>query len=379
MKIALLVSGIIHHRKESLAITTINFAKELQLQGHKVKIITRKKKSTPEYEEVGGVKIHRMKAFGKSFLYNKLFCFPLGVKKHGPFDIIHNFSSSPLLVLKALLSKWFYCRKAIVIHSLKSYPVIKDMRDKNLRRYVYSKLGNFTFKLLNFANMVTVSTKVYADKLLNKGVKKNKIKRINSHIDLEKFKPLNKKEIKKRYAYDQKIVFYYGGMWAIKGIDYLINAIPSITVNNPGVKFLFAPRNKEAIEQYSKVMQGKGITNFEFIMEGEIVDHVNLADVVVMPYPHLEGTEANPSCILESLACGTPVVTTNLPELKEVFEDSVIFAEPRDSESLAEQINFVLNNDVSPMIEKGLKKVQEFDVKKVTKEFLEIYNQFLNK
>lgn len=84
---------------------------------------------------------------------------------------------------------------------------------------------------------------------------------------------------------------------------------------------MIAPRYQN-FEQQQKLVEQLNIKPMvEFILENiKIEDYVNFADVVVLPYRNFLGTEGNPSCLLEAMACKTPVVTTNLPELKEIIE-----------------------------------------------------------
>ena len=106
----------------------------------------------------------------------------------------------------------------------------------------------------------------------------------------------------------------------------------------------------------------------------KINEYVAMADVVVLPYPTLIGTEGNPSCLLESMASKTLVVTTALPELNEVFGNYVIMAKPRDLDSLVKKINLSLNKSHKKMIEKAYKKSKEFGIEVITKQFLDLYS-----
>ena len=112
-----------------------------------------------------------------------------------------------------------------------------------------------------------------------------------------------------------------------------------------------------------------------------IEEYVSMADMVVLAYPSLIGTESNPSCLFESMAAKTPVVTTNLPELREIFEPEkdVLMAEPKNVESLALQIKRLLED---PQLGKNLTesaylKSKSFDVKIISKQFLELYESLL--
>lgn len=359
MNIAFLPAGALRNPKESAHITIMELAKTMASAGHNVVIITRKSEGTPVKEEKDGVLIYR----SQFSFFRKLLSHPfalrsiqkeLGIK----FNIIHSFSATPLFVLSGWCAKLF-SRKAKHIHTLKSY----------------SKRKGNVYLLLNLADSVTVPTHIFADKLTL--VSKKKINVIRSPIRGDKFYPQDKKKLKKKLGFkDQKIIFYYGGMWDNKGINVLLKSMPLVVQNNHNVLLLCAPRYNQIEEQRQLVKELKIDNDVQFITEDIAIEkYVNLADVVALPYKNLIGTEGNPSCLLEAMGCKTVVVTTDLPELREIAEGCVLFAKPNDVNSLAQIIDYALNNDNSKMIEKAYIKSLEFDIKKIADFFLTIYKK----
>ena len=279
------------------------------------------------------------------------------------FNIIHNFSASPLFAIKTFLAKRTQ-KQAKTVHTLKSYS--------------RSKLGSLKFaRILNLVDAVTVPTQVMANNLIANGVKKRKVHVIHSHINTTKFIPLDKARLKSKYGYvNQKIVFYYGSTYYKKGLQNLIQASQNINA-----QIIIAPRDFPDQEFFTSI---KNRPNIKVITEDiNVVDYVNFADLVVLPYLDLTATEGNPSCLLEAMACKTPVVTTNLPELRELFQpaEDLLIAEPNNVESLTFQINRLLHNPTlaKTLTENAFKKIDRFDVKVITKQFINLYNSLLNK
>ena len=377
MNIVLMVSGILQSKKESLALTTLSLAQELMKKGNHVTVISRNKWHQPSFEVIDGVSFLRTTSIWKFPLYNKLLAFPLALRKLENIDVIHSFSASPILVLRSLLAKKLYAKNARVIHTLKSYPIKENITAKS-GSFFLSRLGDSFYRLLNYADYLTVPTETYARKLVQKGVHQHKIKVIYSFIDLHKFFPQDKEQLKIIYGYkNKKIIFHYGSMWEIKGTDYLINSLPFIIKHVSNVRVILAPRNQEqALEKYMPLIKKLKLEHHvEFVLHDlKIEDYVNLADVVVLPYPHLEGTEGNPSCLLEALACKTPVVSTALPELKELFSDCAVLVEPKNAQALARAVVSVLHGD-SLMIKKGLETVKEFSIENIAAQFLSFYQR----
>ncbi|HLD34195.1 MAG TPA: glycosyltransferase family 4 protein [Candidatus Nanoarchaeia archaeon] len=269
-------------------------------------------------------------------------------------DIIHAFAAAPLLAMNAIAVKRLQ-PSAKTVFSLKSYS--------------RHPLGSLWFSpILNTINAVTVPTNVYAEKIKHHGLKNKKIHIIRSSIDTEYFVP--KKEVKKK---NHKIVLYYGSLFSSKGVDYLIAASEQIRQAHPEALIVIAPREGSNKELEQKVKDKK---NIKIVPEINVLDYVNLADIVVLPYTDLTATEGNPSCMLEAVACKTAVITTDLPELQEIFTyDEVMKVRPRNSAALAEAINSLLSDGKKrkQMTENAYRKIKEFDIRKITKEFEGLY------
>lgn len=352
MRIAFLAAGSLSNPKESSRITLLLLAKELQKQGHQVILIARKRPSLPPEESVEGVRILR----------SSLLTFPRTVRqleKEGHWDIIHGFSAAPLF---ALIS--FGCsqvtEKAQCIHSLKSSP-----------RELWKKGGEV---FLNLMSKVTVPTQVQASGL--KWVQKKKVSVLPSVIDTQKFRPRNQGKLKKKYGYEnKKIIFYYGALWKNKGFDLLLESLPRLHETN--FLLLCAPRYHQISEQQQRARQ-LGISNQVLFLTQDVAieEYVAMADVVVLPYRSLAGTEGNPSCLLEAMASKTPVVTTDLPELREIAEGCILMAQPGDVASLVDQISQALQKYPTELMETAYQKSQEFSVERVSKQVLELYQPY---
>lgn len=95
-----------------------------------------------------------------------------------------------------------------------------------------------------------------------------------------------------------------------------------------------------------------------YVDEATIFNLYNHAMVFV--YPSLyEGFGLPP---LEAMACGVPVIISDIPPLKEVAGDVAIAFNPEDHEELAAMIDRVLSSESlrSDMIQKGIQKAKEY-------------------
>ena len=215
-----------------------------------------------------------------------------------------------------------------------------------------------------------------------------KIKVIRSNIDETNFYVMSKEKLKLKYGYSKnKVILYYGPLTDRKGVRYLISAFALLCRKNSSYKLVLACKNavriNDHINQVKKQMNVLKIGSdcVDFVKFGvPIAEYVNLADVVVMPYPELIGTEGNPSCILESMACGTPVVTSDLPELIEFLnQDLVYFAKAKDYKSIASKIDECFNSKekTKKMAAKSLEYVKIFFTAKICEEHIRYYEKLI--
>ena len=81
--------------------------------------------------------------------------------------------------------------------------------------------------------------------------------------------------------------------------------------------------------------------------------------------------------VLEAMACGTPVVASNVCSLPEVVKDNGILVNPYDVEDIANGIYKVLkdNNLRQKLIKKGLCYVKDFSWEKSAQKHIEVYEK----
>jgi len=83
--------------------------------------------------------------------------------------------------------------------------------------------------------------------------------------------------------------------------------------------------------------------------------------------------------VVEAMACGIPVICSNLSSLPEIAGKAALFINPFSQEEIAAAIYRVLtDNDLAAsLVEKGLKRAKKFSLKKAACQMLTIYNQTL--
>ncbi len=157
-----------------------------------------------------------------------------------------------------------------------------------------------------------------------------------------------------------------------KGTDELLYAAKVIHTENPDVIFRIVGGFDGAYENKVKAAQDEGYIEY-LGHQSDIHSLIKVSHAVVHPSYH----EGMSNVLLESAACGRPVIATDVPGCRETYEDGVsgISCKARDAESLVNAIRkFIeLSDDrKAEMGREGRKKAeQEFDRLIVIRKYLE--------
>ncbi len=141
-------------------------------------------------------------------------------------------------------------------------------------------------------------------------------------VNLEQFKPVGKESARQYLGFgNDKIILFVGRIDPLKGIDKLIKAIPYLQ-NIQGLRLVViggGEQNQPEIEQLQKLACNLNIqdsvTFLGLIKHAQLPYFYSAADACVVP-SYYESFEL---VALESLACGTPVVATDVGNLKSVI------------------------------------------------------------
>ncbi|WP_053181381.1 glycosyltransferase family 4 protein [Sunxiuqinia dokdonensis] len=151
--------------------------------------------------------------------------------------------------------------------------------------------------------------------------------------------------------------------------NFQVQLLGEMGVNNP----LAIPASE--MEQFCE----KGYINY-LGKTDDVKTVIQQADAVILPSYYREGT---PKSLLEALAIGRPIITTNMPGCKETVIDEVngFICDPKSIDDLASKMERFLNLDFSKKLEMGKqsRKLAEtkFDEQIVIDEYLKAINRAL--
>nr|WP_320120005.1 glycosyltransferase family 1 protein [uncultured Marinifilum sp.] len=185
-------------------------------------------------------------------------------------------------------------------------------------------------------------------------------------------------EIKNKYNLPDHFLFFLG------------NTDPK--KNTKGVLKAFADFNSQSEKQYKLVMLDYNESALQSLLSEighpEIREHIQLTGYVpniempaiinqcdVFLYPSMRESFGIP--ILEGMACGVPVITSNTSSMPEIAEDAAHIVDPRKPKQITEGIIKILaDNDYKDMlIKKGLERSKFFSWKRMAEENLKLYKE----
>jgi glycosyltransferase involved in cell wall biosynthesis len=181
-----------------------------------------------------------------------------------------------------------------------------------------------------------------------------------------------------QYGLNRPFILYVGGLNPRKNVPELICAFAKIYRDLPdGQQLVILGGESRHLTQLKLLVEAldlKDEVRFPgFVDSAELPAFYNGADLFV--YPSLyEGFGLPP---IEAMACGTPVITSNVSSLPEVVGEAALTVNPRDTLQLAEAILEILKNEElrQSLIEKGFQQCREYQWSSIAARILAVYRK----
>lgn len=241
----------------------------------------------------------------------------------------------------------------------KSIFLNQSSRNYNDKKKIFSEIKNLTI----------VTPSMWLKKIVEKSFFNQSVTCINNGIDLERFKISNnyKKLSGKLNLTKTKIILGVASIWdERKGFDDFIKL--SALINSKFKIILIGLSKKQMKKLPSNII---GVQRTENI--SELVSYYNLADVFINP----TSADNFPTTNLESLACGTPVVTYNTGGSPESIDSNTgIVVEEGDLKGLLLAVDKIISSKTNFSKEQCRSRAEKFyDKKDRFNDYLELYKQ----
>ena len=259
-----------------------------------------------------------------------------------------------------------------------SKPFVVTVHGEDVTKY--SKmlfLKHFSKDALSRCDRIISVSKSLKDEIYKSNLSKKHIDVVPSGYNVGRFKPLDMKKCRKllNLPENKKIVLFVGHLIERKGVEYLIRSIKILSEENKGILCYIVGTG--ILENKLRGVASELDLKNKIIFVGkkkpdEIPIWMNACDVLVLPSLN----EGLPNVVSEALACGKPVVATNVAGTPEILNNDVGYlVKPKDVAGLAKKISKALNKKFNK--ERLLKRANDFSVTDSVKKLAKIYEECL--
>ena len=296
--------------------------------------------------------------------------------KYKPDIIISGLNYANIIV--ALSVKWAKVPSKLILTEHSSYSG-KNVQTNKIKYLMFKKLIKLSYKFAD--NIVCVSKGISEEVRQLTGIKQCEdiIKVIyNPIVDKElTFKSIE--NVKDAWINNKnfKVIISMGRLTKQKDFPTLIKAF---------AKYLASNRNTKV----KLIVMGEGESRPELermVNDLRLNNYVNLLGYVDNPYAYLSKadlfvlssrSEGFGNVIVEAMACGTPVISTNCPTGPgEIIEDGIngFLVPVGDEEKLAKKISEVINNEglQRKIAKNAFSRAQDFKVSKIVREYEQLF------
>lgn len=245
--------------------------------------------------------------------------------KNNKIDILHT-------NLNTILFTMFYARKYKIQKRIFTFHSTADRIDSKLKK----KLYKYAFNKLNFIP-VAISDFIKDTVIKEFKLDSNKIECIYNGVNIKNFSFIEKEII------EPIKLINVGTLYNIKNQQLLINSVKQLIDKGYNIKLMLLGDGQMREELTSLVSELKIGNYVEFVgVVSNVKDYLNDADI----YCCSSLVEGLPIAVLEAMACGLPVVTTNAGGIVDIVFNGVngIIVKDFNISSYVEAIEHLLKN-----------------------------------
>lgn len=316
-------------------------AETLAALGWRMQVLTKHLKGLPKHETLNGVEVRRLWASTvpktQSALLTLSFFYRLLLAPRG--QVIH------------LNQLYREILPALVARRLRGSPIVVRLACGgaygDVARLLTKPDGKLMLRLARRADAMISLSQQITQELLEQGFDPARIVEIPNGVDIHRFRPVSAQERarlrRELHLPEGQLVLYVGRLHYQKGLESLLRAWKDVSQSQPQAHLLLVGQGPEG-EKLEKLAAELGLSaSLHFPGHVEpILPYMQASDVFVLP-SFFEGLS---NALLEALACGLPVVTTNIGGTCEVVRPEVdgLLIEPGDVPALADALGRVLGD-----------------------------------
>jgi glycosyltransferase involved in cell wall biosynthesis len=370
-------------------------AEGLVAENYQVMVLTRRTNTSQKSKEiVGGVEVYRLSPVGHQHWkkWGLLFSAILAlIRYRKKYDLIL-VSGFRVIGLAAVLTS-LITRKICILKADNNGEMSGDFFTGGLSKYGLRKNSVLVSLFLILRNAVLRRAHAFIalssdlhDELIQYGnIPAHKIHHIPNCVDTSIFHPVNlsgKLEIRKNLGLPQKdvLVIYTGRLVSYKGLFTLLKSWEQVCKEHSNTSLLLVGGGSLDIynceDDLRDYVQRNNLQDcVSFIGEVQNVSHyLQAADIFVFPTEK----EAFGISLIEAMACGLPVISTDVGGLKDIIVDkwNGLMIQPREVHGLKHAITTLLDDSSLPLElgQKALETIKKsYSVETVLQKYIELF------
>ncbi len=282
--------------------------------------------AAPRFEVQDGFDIYHPRFFSVPGLFKSLdgFFMALGsltamwrLRRRFQFNLIDSHFAYPDGYAATLLGKWL------------KLPVTITLRGTEVPHARLSGRRQRMIEAMRSATRIFSVSESLRRHAIGLGIDADKIRVVGNGVDTEKFAPVAKHEARAQLGIDQQapVLISVGALVERKGFHRVIERLPSLCKRFPGLRYLIiggaSPEGDWTLQLQQQVAE-LGLQENVIFLGGlppqELKIPLSAADVFVLATRN----EGWANVFLEAMACGLPVVTTDVGGNAEVVSDNCL-------------------------------------------------------
>ncbi len=383
-----------------------DLSREFSRRGLAVDIFTRSQEpAAPRIQPLAeNARVIQVKAgpeapYNKNLIYHHLDEFVAGVEAHTradrvTYDLIYGHYWLSGLVAARLRQSWN-------IPILQMFHTLAEMKNRVAQSQAEREPDqrvNSESEVMRLADRLIAATPLEKNQMnWLYGALPEKITIVPPGVDLERFQPLDQGEARRRIGVppEHQMILFVGRIQPLKGIDTIVRALalikqrePKLTQNVCVAVIGGDPNPDSELEQAefarldslrAELGLGDLVTFLGAKDQDTLVYYYSAAEMVVMPSHY----ESFGMVALEAMACGTPVIASDVGGLSFSIEDGFngYLVPGRDPQAMADKILLLLKHRVlrDQLSEQARVWVQHYSWVNIAEELLAVFDDTLER
>ena len=202
-------------------------------------------------------------------------------------------------------------------------PVVTTLRGSDIKKFGKQRMFKYPiiYALKRSTKIVALSNDLKQD-AIDLGTKSDKIYVIPGGVDVNKFRPQDRTVARLELHLSEEgfLIIFVGRLIKAKRVDKLINMSVKLSQDFDFHLVIVGDGPERAnLENLAKGLGLKNVLFTESVSHDSVPSYMAASDLLVLP----SESEGLPGCVQEAMACGTPVVASNVGGLADLITNGV--------------------------------------------------------